>query len=757
MPNVKVIPIEQFRRQFIPPEYLPPNRDEFYLRNEQLGRQPAWRHLRAGEIETLVKNANTCDNWDLFLVADPFDPRLIRSSEFSGLVRIARLEAVMLEHHDMQMPAGISDSMVISCDVGENAAIHNVRYLAHYIIGDNAMLLNISEMHATNHAKFGNCIVKDGEPEDVRIWLDLVNETGTRAVMAFDGMIAADAYIWSKYRDDAAMQGKLGEITQRQFDSRRGFYGTVGVGCVLKNCQILKDVKIGPACYVKGANKLKNLTINSTDDEPTQIGEGVEMINGIVGLGCHVFYGCKAVRFVMGNNSNLKYGARLIHSYLGDNSTVSCCELLNNLIFPAHEQHHNNSFLVASLVLGQSNLAAGATIGSNHNSRANDGEIVAGRGFWPGLCTTLKHCCRFASFTLLVKGDYPAELNVPLPFSLLNDDRANDRLLVIPAYWWRYNMYALARNTWKFAARDRRKTKTQHVEFDCLAPDTVEEIVIALRLLEVWAGKAKLRADGKAVESIDESELADVGRAMLSGPATTVADPQILGENMEASNRPVVILKARRAHAAYREMLHYYAVKNLLAYMEANPDATCQTMCRDLTAPREKNWVNLGGQLAAEPEVERLLDDIKAGRLKNWQEIHGRYDEMWRDYPRRKQAHALAVLLELLGGDCANFRGHRGEAVVDENGTVPLITGELTLESWNAALDEAVRIQEYIRNQVYASRKKDYDNPFRRVTFRNDEEMKAVLGTAEDNSFVKQVREETEVFKQQAASVKARG
>ena len=444
MANVKVIPSEQFPRQFIPAEYLPPDRDEFYLRNEQLGRQAAWRHLRADEIETLVKNANTCDNWDLFLVADPFDAGLVRGSEFSGLVRIARLEPVMLEHHDMQMPAGITNSMVISCDVGENAAIHNVRYLAHYIVGDNAMLLNISEMHTTNHAKFGNCIVKDGEPEEVRVWLDLVNETGTRAVMAFDGMIAADAYIWSRYRDDEALQRKLGEITQRQFDSRRGFYGTVGAGCVVKNCQILKDVKIGPACYVKGANKLKNLTINSTDDEPTQIGEGVEMINGIVGLGCHVFYGCKAVRFVMGNNSNLKYGARLIHSYLGDNSTVSCCELLNNLIFPAHEQHHNNSFLVASLLLGQSNLAAGATIGSNHNSRANDGEIVAGRGFWPGLCTTLKHSCRFASFALLVKGDYPAELNVPLPFSLLDDDRANDRLLVIPAYWWRYNMYALA-------------------------------------------------------------------------------------------------------------------------------------------------------------------------------------------------------------------------------------------------------------------------------------------------------------------------
>ncbi len=44
---------------------------------------------------------------------------------------------------------------------------------------------------------------------------------------------------------------------------------------------------------------------------------------------------------------------------------------------------------------------------------------------------------------------------------------------------------------------------------------------------------------------------------------------------------------------------------------------------------------------------------------------------------------------------------------------------KLTAELWNAALDEAVRIQEYIRDQVYLSRKKDYDDPFRQTTFRN--------------------------------------
>jgi hypothetical protein len=732
MSNVRVLPIEQFGRQFVPSEFLPAGRDEYYLRNEQLGKAAAWRHLLAHEIETLVKNANTCADWDQFLVADPFAPQLIKNCEFSGLIRIARLEPVALEHHDLQMPAGISNSTMISCDIGENVAIHDVRYLAHYIIGDNVMLLNVSEMHTTNHAKFGNCIVKDGEPEEIRIWLDLINETGTRAVMAFDGMIAADAYLWARYRDDGRLQEKLGEITQKQFDARRGFYGTVGDGTVIKNSQILKDVKIGPACYIKGANKLKNLTINSNEAEPTQIGEGVELINGIIGFGCHVFYGCKAVRFVMGNNSNLKYGARLIHSYLGDNSTVSCCELLNNLIFPAHEQHHNNSFLTASLVLGQSNLAAGATIGSNHNSRANDGEIVAGRGFWPGLCTTLKHPCRFASFTLLVKGDYPAELDVPLPFSLLNDDRANDRLLVIPAYWWRYNMYALARNTWKFTTRDKRRTKTQHIEFDCLAPDTVEEIMTARRLLEVWAGKSQLRAEGKPVDGLSEADLAAVGRSVLTVGRGDSPELQIFGENVEASKRPVVILKAYQGYAAYREMLHYYAVKNLLGYLQADPKATSRTMARDLKGSRERSWVNLGGQLVAEPDVRQLIDDVTHGRLAGWDAIHGRYDELWQAYPRQKQIHALAVLLDLL--DAA----------------------ELTPELWDAAVDEAVRIQEYVRDQVYATRKKDYDDPFRKITFRNAEEMKAVLGTAEDNSFVKQVRRETEAFKGQVESIRTR-
>jgi len=543
MDNVSISPKGCIGHNFIGPAHIPEGKDEYYLRNSQSDR-PAekWRHLTANEVELLVKNANTSDNWDDILVTSEFDPGQIKNTEFFGLVRIGRMRNVILEHHDFQITAGISNSRIVSCDIGDDVAIHDVRYLSHYIIGERCILASIDEMHTTPHAKFGNGIVKNGEDENVRVWLDLMNETGCRQVMPFDGMITADAYIWAKYRDDEQLQAKLGEITQKSFDSRRGFYGTIGQQCVIKNSRILKDVKIGPYCYIKGANKLKNLTINSSESEPTQIGEGVEMVNGIIGFGCHVFYGCKAVRFIMGDNSNLKYGARLLNSFLGDNSTVSCCEMLNNLIFPAHEQHHNNSFLIATLVMGQSNLAAGATIGSNHNSRANDNEIQAGRGFWPGLCTSVKHSCRFASFILLAKGAYPAEMDILLPFSLLNNNTSKGRLEVIPAFWWLYNMYALARNSWKFYRRDNRKMKIQNIEFDALAPDTIEEILTARHLLEVWVGKAALRKKGDTVENMDEQEPAKIGRELLSGPTDKVSALEVLGENMEKSKRKVVIL-----------------------------------------------------------------------------------------------------------------------------------------------------------------------------------------------------------------------
>ncbi len=729
MDTVSILPGDCIGNHFLPAEYIPQGQDEYTIRNSQLNR-PAdiWRKLSADEVERLVKNGNTADDWANIRVSGTFDPGQIINTEFCGFVRIGRVQSIVLEHHDMQLPAGITNSRIVACDIGDDVAIHNVHYLAHYIIGNRCILKNIDEMHTTNHAKFGNGILKDGEDENVRVWLDVMNETGSRKIIPFDGMIPADAYLWAKYRDDAALQKNLKAITQAGFDSRRGYYGIVGEQCVIKSCRIIKDVKLGSHSYIKGANKLKNLTINSDADEPTQIGESVELVNGIIGYGCHIFYGCKAVRFILADHSNLKYGARLINSFLGENSTISCCEVLNNLIFPAHEQHHNNSFLIASVVMGQSNMAAGVTAGSNHNSRANDNEIQAGRGFWPGLCTSIKHSCRFASFVLLAKADYPAELDIPLPFALLNNNTTKDQLEVLPAFWWLYNMYALARNTWKFQNRDKRNKIVQKIEFDSLAPDTAEEMLHARQLLECWTAKASLRDHGRTGSGRSDDELIRLGRTLLTD-AGAVEGLQVFGENMEKSSRDVVIIKPYEGYQAYTDMLFYYAVKTLMPCVQADGQ-TFAGMADELKGPAARRWVNLGGQLIPDEDVLQLRNDIGSGTLTTWADIHNRYDQLWQAYPLEKQKHAWQTLRVLFD------------------------TETLSADQWLAALDKAAAIQDTICEQVYISRKKDYDNPFRRATYRTAEEMTAAIGTIEDNSFVKQVRADTQQFKDAIEAIK---
>ena len=179
MDNVSILPANSTGRNFIPKEFIPDGKDEYCHRNTQIPwAQDRWRHLRADEVDLLIQNTNTSDSWDEILVTDPFDPKRIKNTAFFGLVRIGRIQNVFLEHHDLQVPVGITDSTIIACDIGDNVAIHHVRYLAHYIIGDQCMLLNINEMHTTNHAKFGNGIIKEGESEDVRVWLELMKEAG---------------------------------------------------------------------------------------------------------------------------------------------------------------------------------------------------------------------------------------------------------------------------------------------------------------------------------------------------------------------------------------------------------------------------------------------------------------------------------------------------------------------------------------------------------------------------------------------------
>ena len=688
------------------------------------------RHLTAAEIEVLEKNLNHNDDptWNNFYVDDSengFDPSLIHLSFFSGFIVLGKIQKLILKYNDLRLGCGIRRSKLSNVVTGDLCVIRNVFYLDNYRIGDRVILFNINEMSATNHAKFGNGILKNGEPEEHRIWIGVANENEGRKVLPFEDMIPADAYIWSHYRDDPDLLKRFVELTEYGLSHELNTYGIVENDVVIKNVSIVKDAKIGSAAYIKGAFKLKNITILSSEEEPSQIGEGVEMVNGILGYGSKVFYQAIAVRFVIGRNCQVKYGARILNSVLGDNSTISCCEVLNNLIYPFHEQHHNSSFLIAATVMGQSNIAAGATIGSNHNSRSPDGEIYAKRGFWPGLCSDFKHNSRFASFVLVSKGSYQYELDIPYPFALVAPGtNGQPAISIIPAWWFMYDMFAITRNKNKFLKRDKRVKKIQVIETDPLAPDTMQEIMIALdRIIGLTVGYLKginsEYMEGKS--TYEEQYQAAKDFLHQNGEAEFTLEDSVCQKKYGA-----VIYKPVQAYKMYRKIVKYFATRTLMEFCQSlNQDMlTPDLVSRIRKLPLYTEWENAGGQIIPSQKIRELFDAVKNGTINNWNSVHQFYKLCDCAYEQYKVSYALYLLEQLYSRPIEDF----------------------SVDLYRNITDDVSIVAYDIYNASLKSREKDYTDYYRSMVYHSEAEMNCVLGPLEDNSFLRQLRADTEVF-----------
>ncbi len=678
-----------------------------------------YRNLSIEEIN-ILKTSNTSDNWNNIEVGAQFNPNLIKNCCFYGIVKIESLEQGTLEDNGIKLPVGLYNSTITNCTIGKYNAIHNVLYLSNYYTGSNVFLFNIGEMHTADDPYFGNGCVKSKKDDSFRNWIELWNGNGKRRILPFDGILPADAYIWARYRNRAKLQKKLIDFTDLIVCNN---YGTVEDNAVVKHCKTIKNVNIGQSAYITGADILLNITIKSHESERTLIGEGVQLKDGIINSGCKIYFGVKAVNFIAGNCCTLSHGVRLFHTYLGDNSTISCCEVLNSLIFPVHEQLHNNSFLISCLIQGQSNIASGATIGSNHNSRAPDGEITAKRGFWPGLCSSFKHNSKFASFVLIAKGSYMYELDISFPFSLVLNTETN--LKIVPAYSFLYNMYALVRNDTKYKKRDSRFIKNQNIVYEYLAPDTIDDIFHALYLLELFTGIAWFSKNKK--HETDNNIITDKGKKLLK--SGNISDLEITGENIEKSNRKVILIKAELAYSMYREIVNYYAVKTIVNYIEKNNIKTISEI-KNIKVPfnilANIEWINIGGQLIRNTELEQILTNIEEGKIKSWKDVHNSYESCWKQYPEHKLEHAFYSLKKL----------HNNKNLVPSD------------SKWNNFCKQAIETQNKLFKLLSESRKKDHMSHFRQITFESLQEMENVYGLFKDDEIISAYDREAEKQKE---------
>jgi hypothetical protein len=471
-----------------------------------------WRPLTNAEISQLIQQNNSADDWTRISVACAFSVLNIRNCHFHGEVKIE-----------------------------DNVSMSNVLQIANYHIGANTKLSNIGQLTFTT--------------ERFAYPLDLCNEDGRYTVMAVPGMNTTDVC-------SALHIGKPNLYA----DNSPETMGYIGENVTIENVTAIHNTHIDAYAELSGCCELEQVFVSSSKDEPSRLGAGVIVRRTIVHKGAHIDSRAFLSDTLVGQQVSISEGARVYQSVIGDNSHIAGCEIGHALLYPCHEQHHSNSFLIAAHIQGQSNMAAGATLGSNHNGRKNDVDLFAGRGFWPGLCATIAFPSRFAPYVLIAKGDYPRPLQIPFAFSLINNNIRENCLEIMPAFWWMHNAYALMRNEWKYEHRDKRVEYTQHYDYKPLAPDTIHIVKENHQLLtRHLAGETEL-------------------------------------PKMEMSNRPVRILKADEAATAYREMMLCYMLN------EGVFNNKLETLVEILDKTNIQ-WVNVGGNVLTTTQWQEICNE----------------------------------------------------------------------------------------------------------------------------------------------------
>ncbi len=692
--------------------------------SEESARDYKWRALSGGE-RTVLEKTNAASPWDTILVADPFRPERIKGCRFTGKVRIGPMTKTVISAEGVEYPVGLYNSRIDSCTIDGDVSIDGAGVVSGYTIGRNVVISRVDELVG------GEGI----EPNELKA--DLINENGGRAVPFFIGMLPGDGALWAKRRENSRLLEGLRTLTESEWRNADNRSCRIEKHAVIKNSRKLRRCVIKEFAVIDGAGELDNVVVLSCRDAVTSIGTGVILKNGIVGYRNGIDAFVTARSFMTGTNVSLNNGLVVENSLIGDNANLSAGELLSALVFPFHEQHHRSSFLCAAFLGGQSNIAAGAVIGSNHNSRRNDGELYASRGFWPGLCTSLKHNSMFASFSLLAKSSYPHEICLPLPFSLVSRDTGTDGLTVMPAYWLLYNMYGLERNTRKYRKRDNRaihrEEEASALELDYLAPDTVHEMAASLRLLERWVGEAWRRRDGGLRPSDSPESIAhsvEKGRTILNdcqNSSDHCPELVVTTDTIEASSIPTLIVKWREAYNIYRETILLWAATVL---MESRDVTWCvERVNRKTSLPETidgRRWINWGGKLILDERYRGIISRLESGALASWREVHNAFDAA----------------------------GASGNAVDRAEYALALIGVLFPELGWSDCVAEAIRIKKAGCERTRESREKDFNNPYRTMVYDSKAELEKVIGNSKEDEIIIRLKEETDRFVRKAELVK---
>jgi len=569
-----------------------------------------FRRLTAKEIEKLISNGCSSEEWTRIEVKNSFDPSRCQNVIFSGDVRLGSFTKILTDESGVSSRCGIQNAHIHNCEIGSDVLICNIGdYLANYRVESDVIIKDCGKIHTEGVSSFGN-------GTEVAV----LNETGGRSVKIWDQLSAQQAYIIALYRHRIKAIRKMEEMISEYSGSRSSDKGTIGRGSRILSCRHIRNVRIGPYSQIEGCIKLDEGSINSCIEDPVNIGPGVIMEHFIVCSGsivtestlidkCFIGQGCVLGKHYSAENS-------LFFANCGGYHGEACSIFAG----PYTVTHHKSTLLIAG-IFSFMNAGSGSNqsnhmykLGPIHQGIMERGSKTTSDSYvlWPA---------RIGPYTLVMGRHYKNMDTSSLPFSYLIE--SNDESILVPGVNLR--SVGTIRDAQKWPQRDRRKDPVRHdqVNFNLLSPYTIRKMFEGRDLL------LKLKSVSGSVSG-----------------SYSYNNMMIRGASLE------------RGIELYQTGINKFLGNSLIKRLEGINFKSVSELKKRLAPDQSMGkgeWVDIAGLIAPKRAVSKLLDDIESEKTNSIEGVSAEFRKMHESYYKWEWTWACERIEEEAGKSVKDF------------------------------------------------------------------------------------------------------
>ena len=554
-----------------------------------------YRQLTQEETARLESNGCWAEDWSRVKVAEGFRPYGFHRVVFYGDVRLGVFDREVEVSKGFAKHSGISDATLRNVTVGDNCLIEKVgNFINNYTIGDDCYISNISTMETTDGATYGEGHV-----------ISVLNEMGDGNLVLSSELNSQLAAFMVKHFNDRELKDRITGLMGEEIARTRPECGTIGSGVRIVNTKEITNTVVDEGCEISGAARLSDCTIMSSRDAAVYIGTGVICEKSIICNGCRITNSVKMQDCFVGEACEITNGFTAESSVFFANSYMANGEACAAFCGPYSASHHKSSLLIG----GQFSFynAGSGTNFSNHAYKMGPmhyGTLERGTKTASGAYILMPATIGAFSVCFGKLMHHPDTRSLPFAYLIAY----GDTMYLVPGR--NITTVGLYRDIKKWPKRDRRAASSRKsiINFDWLSPFTVGEILKGKDILE------KLRSAS--------------------------------GDNVSSYNYHEYIINV----SSLRKGIKYYDIA-LRIYMGAVVKRAVKGgfLGRPVSSAGEGDWSDLSGLLLPVSEEQRLIDDIKSGRLHSIGEVLERFREIDDRYREFQWAWTHRMILDYYG------------------------------------------------------------------------------------------------------------